>query len=135
MPPQLPESNAEIVAFNIVDHAVVDDLNTPGEAIALLLEKMAAISRDIGGDFRAGNADWRQMVDKGDDAEIKPTVDRIALAIGDTWAKRWILCMMTKHLSEALENSCLDSPASTVIESISYGQDGSIQSWTQRKKS
>ena len=109
---QIPESNADIVALNLVYHAIIDDINDPGKAIAVLLESMARISRNIGGDERAANADWRAVVSDSSSvelSEVRPLVNRQELAIGDTWAQRWMLMHMAKHLFEELERVCMES--------------------------
>ena len=136
MAAHLPQSNADIVALNLVYDAFIDEINTPGQSLAQLLEQMASLSRDIGGDFHAGGADWEQMLEQPQDAiesEFEPTVGRQALTIGDIWAKRWMLCMMAKHIHAKLEEECLDHPAASKIEVIAYGEDGSVDSWSTRK--
>lgn len=128
----LPESNGDNVALNLVVHAIVDEINTPGEALAGLLDRMAAMSRDIGGDFRVATADWHEMLKIGDEIEIKPVVDRQAQAMGDSWAKRWLLCLMFKRLYEDLEHCCLNHPAATKLERVTYAEDGTLESWSLR---
>jgi hypothetical protein len=82
----LPKSNADIVALNLVDHAIVDEINTPGESLAKLFDRMAAICRDIGGEYRVANADWNDLVKSLDQSAIEPVVNRQAQTFGDTWA-------------------------------------------------
>ena len=124
MTDQLPESNADIVALNLVDHAIVDDIIDPGEALAKLFDRMAEMARDIGGDHRVANADWQELFKTMDRSDIEPVVDRQAQAMGDTWSKRWMLCMMAKRLHKELEAQCLDHPASSKIERVTYARDG-----------
>lgn len=141
---QTPESNADIVAYKLVYRAVVDDINDPGNAIALLFESMAAISRDIGGDQRAAIADWNSVVPDLHGVEfsemqpvelpqVPPLVNRQALAMAEAWAKRWMLMHMAKHLCEELERVCMESPAASAIESIEYDESGrKVESWKGR---
>jgi hypothetical protein len=49
MTAQLPDSNADAVALNLTYNAIVDEIYAPGESLARLFERMAAMSRDIGG--------------------------------------------------------------------------------------
>ena len=132
---QTPESNADIIALNLVHHAIVDDINDPGNAVATLLERMSAMSRNIGGDERAANADWRGAVsdlENASNSEIEPLVNRQVLAIGDTWSQRWMIMHMAKYLYHELERVCMDHPAASAIESISYTDDGGLDAWKQR---
>ena len=133
MEERLPESNADLVALNIVDNAIVDDFNSPGEALARLFEQMAAMSRDISGDYRVATADWEKLIESMDQSEIGPTIGRQEQAFGDTWAKRWMLCVMAKTLHKQLEYRCLDHPAASKIQRVIYAEDGSLESWSLRR--
>src|SRR5438477_8570190 len=108
---KLPDSNADIIALNLVHDAIVDEINKPGEALALLFSRMASISRDIGGDFRADRADWQDVLDNLpdiDESEFKSIAGSQSLLIGNSWAKNWMLCLIAKHLHALLEEQCLD---------------------------
>jgi hypothetical protein len=133
MTDRLPESNADQVALNLVVTAIVDEVTTPGESVAKLFDRMAAMSRDIGGDFRAATADWQGVLDNWDESEAKPLVNRQAQAMGDTWAKCWLLCQMVKRLHEDLERSCHEHPAASKIERVTYGHNGTLESWALRR--
>ena len=96
---------------------------------------MATISRNIGGDHRAATSDWQDAtadLAANSEADIKDLVNRQELAIGDTWAQRWMLTHMAKHLFQELERQCLDSPAATAIANVTYSDDGTVESWAQR---
>lgn len=130
-----PDSNAENVALNLVINAIVGEINTPGESLARLFDRMSAISRNVGGDVRAVGIDWKEAVsDIGsiNETEIKNLVNRQEFAIGDTWAQTWMLMQLARHLYEELKMRCLESPAATAIERIEYGDDGSVLRWTMR---
>ena len=130
-----PDSNADNVALNLVINAIVDEINTPGESLARLFDRMSAISRNVGGDFRVAGSDWNDAVSyigAVDETEIKNLVNRQELAMGDTWAQHWMLMQLAKHLYEELEMRCLNSPAATAIERIEYDHDGSVLRWTTR---
>jgi len=126
----LPKSNADQVALNLVVNAMVDEVSRPGEALAELFDRMATMARDIGGDARAATADWQGALDNWDDSEAKPLMARQDQAIGDTWAKRWMLCEMVKRLHENLEHDCLEHVAASKIERVTYSDDGRLESWT-----
>lgn len=130
-----PDSNADNVALNLVMNAIVGEINTPGESLAGLLDRMAAISRNVGGDFRGAGSDWKEAVSgigTINETEIKNLVNRQELAMGDTWAQQWMLMQLAKRLYEELEMRCLESPAAVAIESIEYDNDGSVLRWTMR---
>lgn len=129
----LPESNADQVALNLVVNAIVDEVTTPGASLAKLFDWMAAMARDIGGDFRAATADWQGALDNWDESEATPLANRQGQAMGDTWAKRWLLCEMVKRLHEDLERTCLEHPAASKIERVTYGDDGTLESWSLRR--
>lgn len=132
---QMPESNADNVALNLVYDAIVDDTQKPGDAIAELLEKMAGMAREIGRVNRFTNAEWRNMVAEfGTESDIKSVVDGHLEAAGDMWAQEWMLCNMAKHLHDQLERNCLDFPFAEKIESIKYERSGKVESWTQRNE-
>jgi len=131
-----PSSNVDHVAMNVVENAFVDSVYNPGEAIALLLEKMAAMARDIGGAHRACVTDWNSVLPSlrvADEAELEPMVKRQVLTEGDTWAQEWMLCQMAKHLYERFEYRCLcETPFAEHIESVEYEDDGRVRQWKQR---
>lgn len=81
---RLPESNADAVALNLVHNAIVDDINTPGEPIAELLESMVAIARNIGGDRRSATADWQDALSRLDPTEASDLGDRQLTHCGET---------------------------------------------------
>jgi hypothetical protein len=133
MTEQFPESNADQVALNLVINAMVDEVTKPGESLAQLFDRMAAMARDIGGDSRAATSDWQGALDNWDDSEAKPLMARQDQAIGDTFAKRWMLCEMVKRLHENLEEDCLEHVAASKIERITYADDGTLESWSFRR--
>jgi len=130
---KLPESNASIVAHDLVFNAMVDDVTNPGEALALLFEKMAVMARNIGGEYRAARADGEQLLSAAD-AEIEATIRRQEFAFGESWAQRWMLCLMTKCLYGDLERDCLNSPAASAIASVKYADDGTVETWRIRRR-
>lgn len=131
----LPESNADMVALNLVHHAIIEEVNARGESLARLFDRMAKMAHDIGDDFRLAKIDWDEFVNIGfDQSETQAVVNRQAQTLGDTWAKGWMLCMMAKHLYELLEERCLDHPAVSQIERVNYADDGTLESWKARRK-
>jgi len=133
MPDQLPESNVDNVALNLTYNAIVAEVASPGESLAQLFERMAAMSRDIAGEYRVANADWQALLDSWDSSEVEPVVNRQAQALGDTWAKRWMLCKMVERLYGDLERSCLEHPAASKIARVTYAKDGTLESWSLRR--
>ncbi|MEX2140887.1 MAG: hypothetical protein WD894_16605 [Pirellulales bacterium] len=134
---QLPRSNADTVAFQLVSDAVIDDVLSPGAGLARLLDKMAVLSREVAGEHGAAKVDWQELVtrlNKADDSEIKSTVGRQELTFGNMWSTNWMLSKLAKHLYEEIERLCLDSPASSAIESIEYADDGTVRSWSLRRR-
>jgi len=132
----VPTTNADIVSANLVLNAIVGDINDPGKSLAELLETMATMSRNIGGDHRAASSDWNDAIPtivNKTDKEIQELVSRQELAIGETWAQRWMLMHLAKHLQDELERQCIESPAATAIESIVYTDDGRVETWSLRK--
>lgn len=132
---KMPDSNADIVALNLVYHAIVDDLNDPGNAVAALLESMAKISRNIGGDQHATDTDWQSGtcdLTSVELSELGLLVNRQELTMGGIWAQRWMLMHMAKHLCEELERVCMESPTASAIESITYNDSGAVEAWKER---
>jgi hypothetical protein len=130
---QIPKSNADVIALNVVDHAIVDEINRPGEALAGLFLKMAAMAHDIGAEHSAAASDWHEVlanVENHDVSDLSNLVDRQALTLGDTWSKRWMLAFLAKHIYRALERACIQSPAAPAIARVEYENDGSLRSWT-----
>lgn len=57
----------------------------------------------------------------------------LQLVFGETWAQRWLLMHLAKHLHDELEMRRLDSPAATAIEKIVFDEvDGSVTTWAVR---
>src|SRR5262245_50944817 len=120
---QLPESNADLVALNLANHAIVDDVLKPGDAIAELLDRMATIARDIAGDHRYTSADWFGVVDNLNEVprtEIHEMMDRHGMAMTEVWAKQWMLSRIAKHLHEELDRVCHECPPPAFIASVEY---------------
>lgn len=137
---QLPESNADNVAVNLVFDAIIKDVHKPGDAIADLLEKMAAMAREIGAESRVTNADRHSVVDEMkkdgiEQSEMLEMTRRHLTAGGDIWAREWMLCNMAKHLHHRLEVSCTEFPLAAAIETVEYESDGSVKCWHQRPES
>jgi hypothetical protein len=133
---QLPESNADIVAVNLVFNAIVNDVHNPGHAIAALLEKMAGFAREIGNVNTFANADWKKMVAEMDlsQPEAKAVMAGHLEAAGDIWAHQWLLCNMAKHLHHQLKKRCDEWPFAAGMKSVEYADDGSVISWTSREQ-
>jgi hypothetical protein len=129
---QTPASNGELVALNLVEHAIIDELIKPGVALADLFDRMAQIARDMGGEYSSVTRDWREAMERlhaGHAVDSGGLVGRQELAIGDAWCKRWMLCLIAKKRHERLEERLGEDPAAKVIKTISYSEDGSLDSW------
>lgn len=134
-PCRIPDSNADIVAFNLVCGAIVDNVTNPGTAIARLLEIMAAMSRNVGGDVHAANTDWHGSLSEladGRNPDFAPIVNRQELTIGEIWAQQWMLAHIAKHLYLELERTCMESPAAPAIQSVMYSNAGTVETWKKR---
>ena len=127
-----PNSNADNVALNLVMNAIVGEINTPGQSLAELFDRMSAISRNIGGDYRAASTDWKDFVSdigESNKTEIKDVVNRQERTIAETWAQQWMLMQLAKRLYQELEMRCIESPAATAIEKIVYDDEGRVLQW------
>lgn len=134
-PCRIPDSNADIVAFNLVCDAVVDNIIDPGTAVAGLLEIMAAMSRNVGGDINAAKSDWHDSMSELAQArnpDFGPIVNRQELTIAEIWAQRWMLANIAKHLYLELERTCMESPAAAAIQSVTYSNSGAVETWKKR---
>ena len=132
----VPESNIDIVAFNIANHAVVDELNRPGNALVELFSQMSHLAGDITGITNASKADWDELLKSEPTIEeSEATVDRQHLAVADSWAAEWALAHIAKHLHRELERHCLEQSASEHIASIKYDGEGNVLSWRPRSTS
>jgi len=129
-PVQIPDSNVDIVAFNLVNGAIIDDVNNPGTAIASLLEAMAGMCRNMGAEIQSANKDWQDSM--LDVAEARNAVDRQGLTLGNTWALSWLVTHMAKRLYHELERTCMESPVASAIESITYSNSGDVETWKTR---
>ena len=132
----IPESNVNVVAFNVAYHAVVDELIRPGAALVDLFSRMSQLAQELAGISHAAQSDWDGLSSNGPiDAEMVGTVERQSLSIEEAWAIQWALAHIAKHVHRELERVCLEHPAAQCIQSIEYDDQAHAVRWQRRTPS
>jgi hypothetical protein len=128
-----PESNIDLVAFSIVNSAVIADLLHPGEALVNLFGQMSNLAKEITGVNSAAKMDWNDLfAAEAPDADLQSIVERQGLSYGETWAMQWALAHIAKHLANELERGCREQVAFEKILRIEYNVDATVASWELR---
>ncbi len=129
----VPASNADHVARRLVQAGMVAEIKFPGEGLAVLLEMMANLSRNIAAELRAAEVDWEAALAECDSVNeqfLHEIAARQELVLGDAWAQRWMVMHLAKHLALSLEKRCMKSEVAASFQSLVYEADGSIAKWS-----
>lgn len=137
MKKSLPTSNADQVARRLVQASLVAEIKYPGEGLAVLLDNMAALARNLGAEIRAAEVDWDSALaefDSVDEAFLHETAGRQELVLGDAWAHQWMVMHLAKHLGQELERRCRASAIAGKFRSLCYEPDGTVSEWSAPRR-